>query len=67
MIEYCILMQENRASFKTKLIYSINGYAYLQFVKNKGYDKEVLNKLNPLCIIPGIILARKWKKQFAKH
>lgn len=66
MIEYCTLMQENGASLKNKLVYSINGYAYLRFLKNKDFDRKKLNKLVSVCRIPGEILAQKWKKQFLK-
>lgn len=61
MIEYCELMQENGASLKTKLIYSIQGYAYASFAKTK-YSAGKLLKIG---LIPGKVLGEIWKRKYA--
>ena len=60
MIEYCELMQEGGASFKTKIVYSIQGYAYAYISKNK----YVGNRLQKIGAIPGAILGRHWERKY---
>ena len=62
MIEYCRLMQGNGASMKTKIAYSIQGYAYNEFVEPDKRKKEDLNGLMNLRLF-GKILAKQWKKK----
>ena len=63
MIEYCKLMQGNGASLKTKIAYSIQGYAYNEFVEPDKRKKEDMNGLLNLGLL-GKILAKQWKKKF---
>lgn len=60
MIEYCELMQENGASLKTRVIYSIQGYAYIAICGNTYSSKQLLK----IGLIPGNVLALYWKKKY---
>ena len=60
MIEYCELMQENGASLKTRVLYSIQGYAYI-FIYGKPYSPKKLLKIGA---IPGKVLSVYWKNKY---
>lgn len=66
MIEYCRLMQTNGASLKTRIAYSVQGYAYYEFLKpveRRRNDMKGLIKLSAF----GKMLAKHWKKKFAEQ
>ena len=64
MIEYCALMQENGASFKNRIIYSINGYAYAALAKDLTPVRNYMGCFLGFCKIPGILLAHLWIKKY---
>lgn len=63
MIEYCRLMQKNGANFKTRLAYSIQGFAYYYFVDRSQRNFLDLSGLYNLRIF-GKILNILWKRKF---
>lgn len=60
MIEYCEDMQINGSSFKTRLIYSIQGYAYCSLCKNRKKNERFIK----VAAIPGLILGKTWKRKY---
>ena len=62
MIEYCELIVEKDAGLKRRLIYSIQGYAYAEFI-TEDRDKYT-TKLIPLTKVMGKALAMYWKKRY---
>ncbi len=60
MIEYCEDMQRNGANIKTKILYSIQGYAYMNASKNNTHKPNLIK----FCVIPGKILFYFWKKKY---
>ena len=64
MIEYCSLMQENKASLKTRIEYSIQGYAYLSFCRDK--QNIDTSKLMNCMSIPGKALGMVWKNKYMR-
>ena len=66
MIEYCRLMQGNGASLKTKLVYSVQGYAYNEFIEPIKRKKDDLKGLMKLRLL-GKMLAKQWKKKYGER
>ena len=62
MIEYCEGMQKNGASFKTRLVYSIQGYAYESFCRKKDKSSQFIK----IAMIPGRVLSAFWKMKYLK-
>lgn len=63
MIEYCRLMQGNGASLKTKLAYSVQGYAYYYFLNKKNRKSANMAGLIKLRLA-GKALSRYWRRKF---
>lgn len=63
MIDYCKLMQKNGASWKTKIAYSVQGYAYYQFIDKPKRNRAILKGLLPFRL-SGKILGQYWKSKF---
>lgn len=63
MIEYCRLMQGNGASLKTKLSYSVQGYAYYYYLNKNDRDNRILEGLIKLRLA-GKALSHYWKRKF---
>ena len=62
MIDYCKLMQGNGATLKTRISYSIQGFAYLSFCQDRrAVDMSGLLKT---MYLPGIVLGKAWKKKY---
>lgn len=64
MIEYCTLMCEGNCGIKQKIEYSILGYAYMEFCKEKKQKNN--NNFIILGKIPGIIIAKMWKNKYMR-
>lgn len=66
MIEYCTQLQVKDSGLLYRLVYSMQGFAYMKF-SNRKY-KELLtlglpvNRFNKLMYLPGLLLYCKWKK-----
>lgn len=60
MIEYCEDMQINGSNFKTRLIYSIQGYAYRSLCKNKKKNYSFIK----VAVLPGLILGKTWRRKY---
>ena len=55
-------MQKNGASFKTRLVYSIQGYAYESFCRKKDKSSQFIK----IAMIPGRVLSAFWKMKYLK-
>ena len=64
MIEYCILMQSNGASLKTRFLYSLQGFAYMGFLNPE--EKKLVRKKEFISLAKGlgIILTIFWKIKY---
>ena len=62
MIEYCCLMQENGAGLKTRLLYSIQGFAYYSLLKN--IETTETSKLIKFMRVPGMVLGYYWRRKY---
>lgn len=62
MIEYCSLMQENGAGLKTRLLYSIQGFAYSSLLKK--IEATETSKLIKLMRVPGLVLGYYWRRKY---
>lgn len=62
MIEYCCLMQEGKSPFATKIIYSIQGYAYLTLCEERR-DVDTSGFIKAM-FLPGKILGLYWDKKY---
>lgn len=61
MIEYCDLMLENKVSVKSKFVYSVQKYAYAQFLEK---NTRANLKLHWFYALPGVILATGWRRKY---
>ena len=66
MVEYCNFLQCNKASLKLRLLYSIQGYAYMQFAdrRNLGEAERIGNHLIKSMRPFGKLLAIYWRKKY---
>ncbi len=66
MVEYCVQIQVKDSGFVYRMLYSMQGYAYIKFSGRKSSELKALglqvNKLNKLMYLPGLLLYCKWKK-----
>ena len=66
MVEYCVQIQVKDSGFVYRMLYSMQGYAYIKFSGRKSSELKALglqvNKLNKLMYMPGLLLYCKWKK-----
>lgn len=66
MVEYCVQIQVKDSGFVYRMLYSMQGYAYIKFSGRKTSELKALglqvNKLNKLMYLPGLLLYCKWKK-----
>ena len=64
MIEYCELMQENGASLKNRIVYSVHGFAYAYLAKKRAGEAPPKPKLMGWTKPLGSLLGRRWEKQY---
>ena len=65
MIEYCGLMQRGGAGLKTRAAYSVQAYAYREFLTDRA--SADMSPFMSGAKLPGRLLAAHWKRKFAKQ
>lgn len=70
MIEYCTQIMVKDSGLVYRMLYSMQGYAYIKFSGRKSSELKALglavNKFNKLMYLPGLLLYCKWKKYLNK-